>query len=213
MSSETATANLRQEHQRILEVVGVLERILDAAPGSPGPGDRDAGVPAAEGSTAGALDLEALGGCMEFFRLFTDACHHGKEEDVLFPELVEQGMPKEQGPIAVMLLEHQLGRGLVGRMTAALAGLEEGDISQRDQLEAAGRDYIVLIRSHILKEDHVLFEMADGLLEGPACQRVCGQLHEICSRRFDGKTHADLEALASRLLEAYPEDGSGVSRG
>lgn len=192
MTMESATRNLRDEHLRILEVVGVLDRVLDP--------------------TASTLDLPAIEGCVEFFRLFTDACHHGKEEEVLFPELVARGMQDDQGPIAVMLYEHEVGRALVRRMAAAAERLARsestgsGDTAARDELELAGREYISLIRNHILKEDGVLFEMADRMLEGPACQRVCGTYHEICGRRFDGRTHADLEALAARLLEAYPPE-------
>jgi len=194
MSVERATTALRDEHARILEVVGVLERILDARTGGLDDGALD----------DRALDVGALEECTQFFRLFTDACHHGKEEDVLFPELVEQGVPGEEGPIAVMLREHQQGRMLIRRMRAALAALKGGVVAAADELDAAGRGYIDLIRDHIGKEDHVLFEMADGLLEGPPCQRVCRAYHEVCSRRFDGRTHADLEALATSLLEAYP---------
>jgi len=183
---EAVSDNLRSEHRRILEVVGVLERILDIGPS--------------------AWDLAALDGCLEFFRLFTDACHHGKEEDVLFPELVNHGMPSHQGPIAVMLHEHRIGRALVARMGDGLESLRGESGAGADELETAGREYVELIRAHIMKEDHVLFEMADGLVRGPACQRVCRTYHEICSRRFDGRTHADLEALAERLLAAHPPD-------
>ncbi len=199
MSSMTATRNLRDEHRLILEVVGVLERILDAAAG-PGRGEAGGGDPEA----ARDPDLESLRACVEFFRLFTDACHHGKEEDILFPELVGHGMPRDQGPIAVMLHEHRIGRGLVRRMARAIERASEGDAPAVAELDAAGREYVALIRGHILKEDDILFELADGLVTGPACQRVCDRYHEICGRRFEGRTHADLESLAGRLREAYP---------
>ncbi len=191
MSSMTATRNLRDEHRLILEVVGVLERILDSTNGAE-PGD------------ARGTDLDSLQACVEFFRLFTDACHHGKEEDILFPELVSHGMPRDHGPIAVMLHEHEIGRGLVRRIARAIERAREGDATAAAELDAAGRDYVALIRGHILKEDDILFKMADGLVTGPACQRVCGRYHEVCGRSFEGHTHADLESLAEGLREAYP---------
>lgn len=199
MSSVTATRNLRDEHRLILQVVGVLERILDAANGADGVEAREPAPDAAEGP-----DLESLEACVEFFRLFTDACHHGKEEGILFPELVGYGMPREGGPIAVMLHEHEVGRGLVRRMARAIERARQGDAIAPAELDAAGRDYVALIRGHIWKEDDVLFELADGLVTGPACQRICGRYHEVCGRRFEGRSHADLESLAERLLEAYP---------
>ena len=57
------------------------------------------------------VDPEHLEPIVEFFRVFADKCHHGKEEDLLFPEMEKAGVPKEMGPIGVMLAEHQQGRG------------------------------------------------------------------------------------------------------
>ena len=36
---------------------------------------------------------------MDFAINFTDACHHTKEEQTLFPTLAEFGMPTNMGPI------------------------------------------------------------------------------------------------------------------
>lgn len=44
-----------------------------------------------------------------FPQTFADKCHHGKEERSLFPALVFAGIPKENGPIGVMLHEHTTG--------------------------------------------------------------------------------------------------------
>ena len=57
---------------------------------------------------------------LEFFKGFVDKCHHSKEEDVLFPALLDAGLPKQGGPIQVMLAEHDIGRKLVAEMTVAL---------------------------------------------------------------------------------------------
>ena len=35
---------------------------------------------------------EDIRGVIEFLRIFVDRCHHGKEEDVLFPALEELGV-------------------------------------------------------------------------------------------------------------------------
>lgn len=175
-----ATASLREEHRLILEVLGVLERLLEAERLDPGP----------------------LGDCVSFFRKFTDACHHGKEEEVLFPALVERGMPRDAGPIAVMLEEHERGRSLVARMAGALE--RAGGEGAGDELRDAGRRYIELLRDHIRKEDGVLFEMADGAIPPPACRRLCEAYHEACARRLRGSTREELEALAARLVREHP---------
>ncbi|MEE8331007.1 MAG: hemerythrin domain-containing protein [Acidimicrobiia bacterium] len=179
--SDTATEVLRTEHQLILEVASVLERALD-----------------------GGDAFDALDECVVFFRLFTDACHHGKEEDLLFPALEDHGMPGDSGPIAVMLEEHRIGRGLVKRMGEALPAAKQGDAAAVADLTEAGRGYVEMIRAHIAKEDGILFQMADGIVTGPACKDLCAAYDEVCARRFEGKTLADLESLAESLRDRYP---------
>ena len=181
---DTATGALRSEHRLILEVAGVLERILDR----------------------GGTDAASLGDCVSFFRLFADACHHGKEEDLLFPALESNGMPVDSGPIAVMLHEHRLGREFVGRMATALPAVADGDEAAKAEFAAAGRGYIELIRNHISKEDGVLFEMADGMIVGPECRDLCAAYDEVCARRFEGRTLQDLEGIAGRLGDRYTAD-------
>ncbi len=108
-AAETATSRLRDEHQLILQVADAMQALLASAEGPDG------------------LDLEAIGDCVTFIRLFADACHHGKEEDLLFPELEAAGLPRNQGPIAVMLYEHQQGRAFAQQMADALAPARQGD--------------------------------------------------------------------------------------
>lgn len=188
MTARDTTAVLRREHRRILEVVDVLEDLLAAehaatADGSPAP-----------------LDFDTVGKCIQFFRLFADACHHGKEEDLLFPELESRGLPHDTGPIAVMLHEHRLGRAHVAAMKSSLAGARAGDAERRGQLLDAGRSYIDLIRGHILKEDNVLFEMADQMVDPPACMRLCAAYADVEGRPFEGCSKAQLEALADEIV-------------
>ncbi len=181
MTPPDPTAVLRQEHQRILQVMSVLEARLDQ------------GAP---------LDFATLEKCVRFFRLFADACHHGKEEDLLFPELESRGLPRDSGPIAAMLDDHRMGREFVGRMAASLEGARAGDTSAERQLVDAGRSYIDLMRAHILKEDHVLFDMADQMVEPAACRRLCAAYDTVCESTFDGCTKAQLEALADELTRS-----------
>jgi hemerythrin-like domain-containing protein len=183
----TATGTLRDEHRTILKVLDAFERILD-----------DAGTRAANGEPA-AEPVQDLRDCVTFFRSFADACHHGKEEDLLFTELEERGLPREHGPIGVMLQEHRMGRAYVKEMTGALERMDGGESQAWDRFVGAGRDYLDLMRGHIGKEDGVLFEMADQLVSGPACARLCKRYEEVCSRRFEGRTKDELERLADRL--------------
>ena len=183
-SKSTATAGLREEHQWILKVAGVLEAILAREPDD-------------------GLDFDAIEDCVQFIRLFADACHHGQEEDLLFPELEARGMPRDAGPIAVMLHEHQMGRAYAQRMVRALPGARADDPEARQILVNSANGYVQLIRDHINKEDNVLFNLADQAVTGSACENLCEQYDVVCQRRFQGYSKEELEALAKRLVETY----------
>lgn len=187
MIPRPATAALREEHRLILTMLGVLESILDA-------GER----------AASHGDLER---CVLFFRLYADVCHHGKEEDLLFEALVEHGLPRHEGPIAVMLQEHELGRALVRAMGDRLDELRSGTVGAWAGLVHAGRSYIDLLRGHILKEDCGLFEMADQALEEPVCRRLCEAYEAGCAGRLEGRRSEDLAELATELARRYPGTG------
>ncbi len=180
---ESATAILREEHQWILRVVEALQRTLEATLGG------------------GDLDLHAIGDCVSFFRLFADACHHGKEEDLLFPELVASGLPGDSGPIAVMLAEHRRGRAFVQAMKEALDQLRAGDAEAEHRLLQAAFGYIELIRGHIAKEDNILFEIADMRVHGEECASLCARYRDVDGCPFEDRTKAELEALAERIVE------------
>jgi hemerythrin-like domain-containing protein len=181
---QTATTGLREEHEWILKVSAALENVLDREP--------DHG-----------LDFAAIEDCVSFIRLFADACHHGQEEDLLFPELESHGMPRETGPLAVMLQEHEMGRAYASRMKKALPAARSGDPDARSILVNAARGYINLIRGHIQKEDNVLFNLADQVVTGGACDHLCEQYGVVCRGTFEGRTKEDLQAMAERLLEKF----------
>jgi hemerythrin-like domain-containing protein len=193
MSDRTAaTAVLRDEHRLILRVVDALESIMDRA--------RD----------GSGLALDDIESCVTFFRLFTDACHHGKEEDLLFVALEEYGLPAEEGPLGVMRAEHRLGRLLVSTMMDAVVRLRSGDSTARPMLEHAAAGYIDMLREHIRKEDGGLFDLADSVVEGAACARLCDAYQSVCQRRFEGRSREDLERIAASLTSRYAPATSAV---
>lgn len=172
------TSLLRTEHELILKVTDALGRALGA----------------------GEPDLEVVERCLIFFRLYVDAHHHGKEEDLLFPALGEQGVPMGDGPVGMMLEEHMEGRTLIASMRGALAGAREGDAGARASLETAGQDYAQMITDHIDKENNILFDMADSMIEGPELVELTRAYEELATRDLDGYSIADLEALAEKIL-------------
>lgn len=175
------TRTLRDEHAIILDVVHVLERIVEQGP------DR--------------ASVDDIRDCIAFFRLYVDACHHGKEESLLFEELVRAGFPGDEGPIALMLEEHAQGRALVRQLDEAVARLSAGDPAAWHTFARDAHSYIELLRGHILKEDSAVFEMADDAIDEPACRRLCAEYDSACAGDFAGRSRAQLEELARQLRD------------
>lgn len=91
------------------------------------------------------------------FRLFETAMrrHIAMEEEGFFPEFDRMMGLEGQGPTAVMREEHVEIRELLDRMSGCAA---EGD---RAGLLAAGDTFVTLIEQHNLKEQQMLYPMAD----------------------------------------------------
>jgi hemerythrin-like domain-containing protein len=100
----------------------------------------------------------------EFVKGFADGCHHMKEEQVLFQAMVENGLSTQEGPVAVMLSEHEQGRAFIRQLREAALRLQAGDQSAAGDVTRSARGYAALLQQHIQKEDLVLFPMADRLI-------------------------------------------------
>ncbi len=105
---------------------------------------------------------------IDFSKNFTNVCHHGKEENSLFPALEKAGMPREGGPIAMMLMEHEITQKLADKMAeSAKKYIDSGD---HKQLVSDMIEYVEHVSQHLWKENHRLFMMADMHLGGSSQQ-------------------------------------------
>jgi len=145
-------------------------------------------------------DPSLLSGFVEFLRGFADRTHHGKEEEILFSLLIARGMSREAGPIAVMLHDHDQGRGLVSVLARASEAADAFAPAERQEAVRAARRFVALLRHHIYKEDTILFPMARGSLR-PSDQR---RLDWDFAAFDQGSGAASLRQLAARLAEDFP---------
>jgi hemerythrin-like domain-containing protein len=147
-----------------------------------------------------------IGEYAEFFRGFADACHHGKEEDILFQGMLDRGFPRDSGPIAVMLYEHEEGRRHVRALTSIAAGDGEPARDEvRRLLDHAG-GYVPLLRQHILKEDRILYPMAVDMLSDSELDRMETQFEAFEARMKAEGSYDRLRALAERLTGRFRPD-------
>ena len=181
----TPAGQLKEEHQGILLMLRILEKV------------------AAKLEAGEEVDLNHLERIVEFFRVFADKCHHGKEEDLLFPEMVKAGVPKERGPIGVMLAEHQQGRGFIRGMAEALDRRKKGDAKALPSYAENARNYIALLTQHINKEDNVLFPMGEKVLSRKTQEEMMEGFEKIEVERIGEGTHEEFHKLLHQLRDVY----------
>lgn len=176
-----ATEVLRQEHEVILSVLDAVEKTAASV-------EKGLEVPPHQ-----------LTETVEFLKLYADRQHHGKEEDLLFPELGMKGMPSNGGPIAVMLMEHQIGRSHIARMSEAAEVYQNGDRTAGAEWADAALDYVSLLREHIAKENNVLFVMAERFLSSADQQRLAKEFDGVDKSKMGEGEGERLLRLAERL--------------
>jgi len=174
-----STEELVRDHEVILGVLDGLEAHAEAVEGG------------------GSLDVGYLRDAVAFSQGFVDRCHHGKEEHCLFPCLERRGVPREGGPIGVMLAEHEQGRQLVRRISEAADRYEAG---QGKAAEVVGlvREYVALLRAHIAKENQVLFPLGEAVLADSDDGEV-GRCYDGVEHQQGRGEHQRLTQLAARL--------------
>ena len=180
-----ATQQLKDEHEGIKLMLNIMETICN---------DLEKGK---------ELNINHFGKILDFIKGFADKCHHGKEEDILFPTLVNHGMSKEGGPIAVMLHEHELGRDHIKSLSSAFEDLKEGNKAALENIVSGTRSYIELLRNHIEKENNILFMMADKVLDEKEQSTVFEDFEKLEIEKIGPGKHEEYHRLLKELKNIY----------
>jgi hemerythrin-like domain-containing protein len=144
--STDITRALVEEHRLILRMIALLEK--------------KAPLTAAGSYRNWQFYLDGV----DFIRNYADHYHHAKEEDVLFEALVTNGMPRQNSPVAAMLMEHDQGRAHVAAMETAARLALEGQEGQGQAIADSAQAYAALLKDHIAKEDDVLYPLAERVI-------------------------------------------------
>lgn len=174
-----ATEDLRKEHDSILYVLKILDQMMLAENG----------------------DLQKrLGYYSEliiFLKSFVDQCHHGKEENYLFKELVLTGTPKGGELVGDMLREHAQGRESIARMSSFL------DEKNVEGFNSAAEQYRDLLRRHIEKENELLFPLVDEAMNEQEQKLLFEKFEEHEENVIGHGVHEKLHAMIDRWAQQF----------
>jgi hemerythrin-like domain-containing protein len=137
-----------------------------------------------------ALEPEHVETLLGFLRTFADDHHQVKEESALFPELLQTSLAND-ARLRQIRFEHDQERSLV-------EGLEDALRTKK------GSDFVhfakwlsLLIRTHIHKEDNILFELAERSFSQEQDEQVTAELNKF---KVDQSVFADLDALEATYI-------------
>ena len=112
----------------------------------------------------GELDTGSAEELLELFEAFADGSHQTKEEQHLFPRLHMHVAAKEEALIQSLATDHKSEVGHMIRMRSTLQSAIQGDATSRSEFARVAAEFLNLERSHMSKETHVLFPLAERLL-------------------------------------------------
>lgn len=175
-----STVSLRRDHDLIEKVIKAMESTIQLL------------------NDGKQIPESILLPVIDFSKNFTDVCHHSKEENSLFPALEQAGMPRNMGPIAMMLIDHERSREIGKEMeNSAKDYLSSGNSTK---LISDMQQYVEHITEHLWKENNRLFMMAEARLQYVA-KKVDKELNDIEELKLKetGKTREHYEQLAETL--------------
>ena len=146
------------------------------------------------GKEINATDLE---NAVAFIREFADKCHHGKEENLLFPAMKENNISEEMTLIDILVEEHKVGRNFVKSMAEAIS-----EKNNTKFIENA-RGYITLLDQHIDKENHILFPMANKSLSEEKQKELAIGFEDVEKNIIGEGRHEELHAIVHKLKGIY----------
>ena len=140
-----STAHLRKDHDLIEKVIAAMQTTVSLL------------------KDGKKVPESILLPTIDFAKNFTNVCHHGKEEDTLFPALGKAVIPTNMGPIRMMIMEHETTKKIAEKIEEfAKTYLDVGDPSN---LIEGMELYIEHVKAHLWKENNRLFMMADARLQ------------------------------------------------
>jgi hemerythrin-like domain-containing protein len=146
------------------------------------------------------IDKDHIQKVVEFLSNFADKCHHGKEEDILFPE-----MSKNQANVTIineLLGEHKTGRDYIGGMKASLDGFSTGS-PDAYHIATNMNGYILLLTAHIQKETKKLFMVAEKELPGNIKNELEEKFEDLEKNIIGEGRHEEYHSWLKMLKNVY----------
>ncbi len=104
------------------------------------------------------IDTNIILSGVDFFRIYADRTHHGKEEEILFRDLAKKKLSAEHKKIMNQLVDdHAFARKTVGDLINANTYFVKGDNGSMKEIVSNLEKLVALYPKHIYVEDKNFF--------------------------------------------------------
>ena len=108
--------------------------------------------------TDNKADTRLIDEAIDFVKVYADKCHHGKEEDILFRELMKKKLtPELEKILKELIVEHVHGRRLVKKLSEENQRYANGDGNSLCGIIENAKTLTEFYVGHIEKEDKHFF--------------------------------------------------------
>ncbi len=152
---------LREEHGATMKMLAALQRFIAKL------------VDLKEGETK---DLKAL---IEFFEIYVDRYHHGKEEQVLFPTLYRTRTARIDSLINSLMEDHREARTSMEQIKSNVVSLHSCSEADLYEFRERADRYVDLVRKHVRKENSELLPLIEERLSETGRLQMAGQFHDV----------------------------------
>ncbi len=152
---------LRQEHGATMKMLAALQRIMAKVP---------------DLKESETKELEAL---IEFFEIYVDRYHHGKEEQVLFPALCRTRTAQIDSLINSLVEDHREARTIMEKIKSNAVTLHSSPEADHHKFVERADRYVDFVRKHIRKENSELLPLIEENLSETERLQMAGQFYDL----------------------------------
>jgi hemerythrin-like domain-containing protein len=144
------------------------------------------------------VDVVFIDMAVDFIRTYADRTHHGKEEDILFRDLVKKRLTPEHARIMDELIsEHRYSRQVVGKLVAAKERYLKGEDTSQEVI-AYLKELAQFYPAHIEKEDkHFFYPCMDYFTKAEQDQML-GEFYEFDRNMIHEKYRKIVDQIAAQ---------------
>jgi len=182
----TPTENLINEHKKINELLDIMSKIALKIK------SKDVFYP---------NDVEEV---VKYLINIIENSHHGKEDDVFYPELISSGIPKETAPLSIINYEHLISVNYLKDISSCVVNCKIGNDFSGELLADSLTNYVIAIKNHIQREEEIVFPIANEVFSIEKQNEILQRFEVIEQKYISNSFNDQFDKLLNKFKNKYP---------